>query len=94
MVRVLIERKVNPSMLEAYQLAIRNMRAHAVHHEGYISGETLRDVTDPDHFVVVSTWADRGAWERWAASEARHRVMANIAPMLEEPERITVCEPV
>ena len=94
MIRVLIERRVADGMLESYQLALRTMRAHAVQHDGYISGETLRDTTDPEHFLVISTWTDRAAWERWTASEARHRIMAKIAPMLEAPERITVWEPV
>lgn len=94
MVRVLIERRVSSAMLEAYGSALREMRLQAVQKPGYISGESLRDVQRPGHFVVISTWNGRGDWEAWAGSESRRRVMARIGPMLEEPEKITVLEPV
>ncbi len=94
MVRVMIERRVAEGMVEAYQRSVREMRHEALRHEGYISGETLREVADPRHYVIISTWSDPVAWERWAASEARQRVMRRIAPLLEEPEKVTVFEPV
>ncbi|GAB4264529.1 MAG: hypothetical protein Kow0092_16260 [Deferrisomatales bacterium] len=94
MVRVLIERRISEGMVEAYNLALREMRLQAVQKAGYISGESLRDVTDPFHYVVISTWNAASDWNAWFQSEARRTVLAKIAPMLQEPERITVLEPV
>ncbi len=94
MVRVLIDRHVSEGMVEDYRRCLREMRLQAVHKEGYISGESLRDAADAHHFVVISTWRSRAAWDAWAGSEARRGVMLRIAPMLEEPERVTVLEPV
>ncbi len=94
MVRVLIERRISEGMVESYNLALREMRLQAVQKEGYISGETLRNTRNAHHYVVISTWNSRHDWQAWADSEARRQVMAKIAPMLEESEKVTVLEPV
>ncbi len=94
MVRVLIERRVSEGMLEEFHLALRRMRTEAVLKPGYISGESWRNARNPLHFVVISTWSSRDDWEAWARSDARNRVMVAIAPMLAEPEKVTVLEAV
>lgn len=94
MVRVLIERRIAGGMVEGFRLALRNMRLQATPKHGYISGESLQDHADPRHYYVISTWNSVRAWQEWEDSEARRRVMATIGPMLEEPEKITVLEPV
>ena len=93
MVRVLIERRVSEGMLGDFHRALRQMRLEALHKVGYISGESWRDAKNPNHLVVISSWLSRDDWEVWAASDERLRVMAAISPMLEEPERVTVLEP-
>jgi heme-degrading monooxygenase HmoA len=94
MVRVLIERRLSPGGAESFAKIMREMRRDAVHAPGYISGETLRDVADPHHSVVVSTWRSREDWDAWAVSAPRARARQAIAPLLAEPERVTVLEPV
>ncbi len=94
MIRVLIERRVAEGMVEVYQLAVREVRREATQQPGYISGETLRDAADPCRYVIISTWKDEADWERWAGSDARRRLLARIAPLLEEPERVSVLLPV
>jgi heme-degrading monooxygenase HmoA len=93
MVRVLIERWLRPGVETELVAALREMRRDAVHAAGYISGETLHDVADPAHYVIVSTWRSRADWDEWAECEARRRVRARIAPLLAQPERIAVLEP-
>lgn len=92
MVRVLIERRVSAAMLGEFHQSLRRMRLEALQKTGYISGESWRNVKNPHHLVVISTWASRDDWEQWANSEERRKVMAVIGPMLEEPERVTVLE--
>jgi quinol monooxygenase YgiN len=94
MIRILIERRLVPGGEERLRQAMRELRQQAMDREGYISGETHRDAADPSHYLILSTWRSREDWERWARSEARHTVEARIAPMLAEPERVTVLEPV
>ncbi len=89
MIRVLIERRVAEGMVEVYQLAVREVRREATQQPGYISGETLRDAADPCRYVIISTWKVEADWERWAGADARRR----IAPLLKEPERVSVPRP-
>jgi heme-degrading monooxygenase HmoA len=93
MIRVIIERRVMEGKVAEYQHAVRGVRLEAMACEGYISGETLRDVKDPSRYVVLSTWNNLDAWKAWASSEARRRLMAKIKPMLTESEQIQVLEP-
>ena len=93
MVRVLIERWLRPGVGEQVTALLRDMRRDAIHTAGYISGETLRDAADPEHYVIVSTWRSRADWDRWAECEARQRVRSRIAPLLAQAERVSVLEP-
>jgi quinol monooxygenase YgiN len=94
MIRVLIERRLVPGSEERLRLAMRELRQQAMDRDGYISGETHRDVADPSHYLILSTWRSRDDWDTWARSEARRLVEARMAPMLTSPERVTVLEPV
>jgi quinol monooxygenase YgiN len=93
MIRVLIERWLVRDMDEKFRAVMREMRREAVHAPGYISGETLRDVMAPGHYVVISTWRSQADWDAWAVSAAREAVRERIRPMLAEEERTTVLEP-
>jgi heme-degrading monooxygenase HmoA len=93
MIRVLIERLVLPGMEEKLLATLRSMRRDAIHASGYISGETLHDMVDSRHYVIISTWHSRTDWDTWAGCEARQCVRTEIAPMLAAPEKISLLEP-
>ena len=93
MIRVLIDRRVSESTELAYQQITRDVRHTAMHMRGYISGETWRDSENPHHYVLISTWRTRGEWDAWARSPERQAAIAQIAPMLLQPETVTVLEP-
>ena len=92
MVRVLIERHFASGHESTWQQGLVELRQEASQIPGYISGETLRDVADPLHFIVISTWANRHAWEAWLASEERANRVTPIQLLLREPERVQVYE--
>lgn len=92
MVRVVIERRLTEGGDEVIGRTLRDLRREAIHRPGYVTGETLRDVSDPHHFLILSTWRTREEWEAWAASEARQEIEDRIRPVFAEPERITVWE--
>jgi heme-degrading monooxygenase HmoA len=94
MVRVLIERWLLEGRDEAFQREMRSMRGDALRHAGYISGETLRDLANPRHYVVISTWRSRADWEAWEVSAARQHALAAIRPLLASGEKVTVLEPI
>ena len=93
MIRVLIERFFAEGMDEELRNAEMDARQQAMHIPGYISGETLRNQDDPQHNVVISTWRSVEDWNAWHASDARNSVLQRLKPMLVQPEKITVLEP-
>jgi heme-degrading monooxygenase HmoA len=92
MIRVLLERHVVEGMEESFDQALRDVRQSAVGFPGYVSGESLRNCDNPTHRVVVSTWRSAPDWEAWARSEQRSQAQARLAPLLEEPEKVTMFE--
>jgi len=92
MIRVLIERRLAAGQQAALNAKLIDLRRGAMHTEGYVSGETLRDTGDPTRYVVLSTWTSRVHWERWYASDARRERDADLLPLLAEPETITILE--
>jgi heme-degrading monooxygenase HmoA len=93
MIRVVIERWLAEGGEETIGRIMRDLRREAIHSPGYVTGETLRDVADPRHFLILSTWRTREEWEAWAASRARQEIEDQIRLLLTEPEKITVWEP-
>jgi heme-degrading monooxygenase HmoA len=60
----------------------RQMRLLATAQEGYISGETLRNVQKPEDFLVISTWQTTQDWKNWLANPARKELQAQIDKLL------------
>ena len=92
MIRVLIDRYLFDGMREIFSEALREARMEAVSYPGYISGETLQDSRNPNHFVVISTWVTLADFERWQGSDQRASFNQKIAATLSEPEKITILE--
>lgn len=92
MVRVLIERHFASGHEDTLSQALLELRQQASQVPGYVSGETLWDVSDPLHYMVISTWTSRHAWEAWKDSEERANRVIQIQLLLEEPEKIQVYE--
>lgn len=76
----------------AYYEATKKARKAAADLPGYIGGETLRDVKDPHHHFILSTWESEEDWDRWRASDARYELEGALAPCLDEPENYTLME--
>jgi heme-degrading monooxygenase HmoA len=94
MIRVIIERWLMPGCEDVFLAAMRELRHDAIHAEGYISGETLRDCDDALHWVVISTWRTLPHWSQWAVCRAREEAVERIGSLLARPARVTVLEPV
>ena len=92
MIRVLLERHLVEGMEETFDQVLQDVRQSAVAYPGYVSGESLRNRDDPQHRAVISTWRTAQDWEAWARSDLRANAQAQLAPLLEEPEKTTVFE--
>ena len=83
-VKVIIRRKI-PKGKEAQLLPLLlGLRSKAISQPGYISGETLRNVNDPEDYVFISTWKSVDDWKAWEASKERGDLQSKIETMLVE----------
>jgi len=81
-VKILIKRNVPEDKAREMIPLFRQMRALAITREGYISGETLRNLEDPEEFVVISSWQSSEDWERWLKSTKRQEIQKKIDELL------------
>lgn len=81
-VKVLIKRKIQEDKAREMIPLFREMRTQANKQPGYISGETLRSLSDPEEFLVISTWRSSKDWENWLKSSERNDVQKKIDQLL------------
>jgi heme-degrading monooxygenase HmoA len=81
-VKVLIKRNVPESKAREIIPLFRRMRALAMNQEGYISGETLRNMDEPEEFIVISNWQASDDWDRWLKSAERQEIQGQIDALL------------
>ena len=83
-VKIIIRRKV-PKGKEGQLLPLLlELRSRATTQQGYISGETLRNVNDSQDYVVISTWQSVETWKAWEASKGRAEIQSKIDSLLGE----------
>ena len=81
-VKIIIKRKV-PKGKEAELLPLLvELRSMATAQTGYISGETLRNLDDPQDYLVISTWQSVDNWKAWAANSQRVAIQNQIDAIL------------
>ncbi len=89
-VRVLIEREIDPGHeLKLHQLLLQ-LRAKAMQVKGYISGETLRSLHDPNKVLVISTWSSLDDWKEWENNADRKVIQEEINKVLRSPEKSSI----
>ena len=84
-IRVLIERKINPENESSLNNLLMKLRSKAMLAKGYISGETLRSLDDPNEYLVISTWNNLDDWRRWEADKERQQIQSEIDSLLLAP---------
>ena len=92
MIRVIIERHINEGHFNDYLDMIRRARKQATAVDGFIAGELLQEKSNQNHAVIISSWENYEAWDKWQSSEARHAVLDEMRPLLRDEEKITVLE--
>ncbi|MBN1829279.1 MAG: antibiotic biosynthesis monooxygenase [Deltaproteobacteria bacterium] len=81
-VRIMIKRTVPPEKEQNLLSLIMYLRILAAHEPGYISGETLRKIGEPETFLVISNWQSSEDWENWRKNGARESVQKKIDDLL------------
>lgn len=90
MVKVLLERTIKGKHVKEITRLLRLMRVLAMQQPGYISGETLHTVDDPNHYLVISTWDSLDHWQKWAGSSERQKLQVELDGYMESPTQIRV----
>lgn len=90
MVKVLLERTIKGKHVGQIVRLLRHIRVLAMQQPGYISGETLHAVDDPNHYLVVSTWESLEHWQNWFNNPERQKLQAEIDSYLESPTNMRV----
>jgi len=96
-IRVFMTRKLPrlPNEMEADLLPqlvplLTELRSMAFRQPGYISGETMRNVSDPAEFLVISTWKSLEDWQRWFADERREKLEGKVDAIIGAPTEYKV----
>ena len=84
-IRVLIERKIDTENEPGLSNLLRKLRSKAMMAKGYISGETLRSLDDPNEYLVISTWNNLDDWRSWEADKERQEIQGKIDGLLLSP---------
>jgi len=83
-IKVIIKRRVAKGRQKELLPFLMELRTKAMNQKGYISGETLRGISDADEFLVISTWQSLEDWKAWEDSPERKEIQGKIDAVLEE----------
>jgi len=83
-VKIIIRRKVPKGKEGELLPLLLELRTRATTRPGYVSGETLRNVNDPEDYLVISTWQSTEVWHAWEESRARKEIQERIDALLGE----------
>lgn len=77
-VKILIKRQISRDKLQQLRPLILQLRSMAHAQPGYISGETLRSMDNPEQSLVISTWQSVDDWKAWMNNPDRRAVQEEI----------------
>jgi heme oxygenase (mycobilin-producing) len=84
-VKIIIDRKVKKGRESDLAILVRELRGKAISSKGYISGETLRALDDPNNYIVISTWQTAEDWTNWEKDPERKRIHNKIEKLMVRP---------
>ncbi len=90
MVKILLERNIKGKHVGEIVRLLRQLRVRALQQPGYIGGETLHAVDDPNHYLVISAWESLGQWQAWLHNPERQKLQAEVDSYLESPTTMRV----
>ena len=82
MVKAFIKRVVPRDKEKEIIQLFREMRELAMKQPGYISGETMKNVNQPEEYLVISTWTSSADWQQWLDSPERQKIQTEIDKIL------------
>ena len=83
-VQVIIKRKFKVDNPEKLTPLLTELRIRAKDQPGYISGETLRSLDNPEDYLVFSKWETVEDWEEWFNSKERRNIQGKVDSLIGE----------
>lgn len=93
-VKVVIKRKFKIDNPEELIPLLTELRIHAKDQPGYISGETLRSLDNPEDYLVFSKWETADDWKKWSDSKERRDIQGKVDSLIGEKTFYEIFEPV
>lgn len=69
--KILIKRKFKAGKKSEIIALLKELRSRALQQPGYISGETLSAVDQPQTLMVIGTWQNMESWHNWKENDTR-----------------------
>ena len=89
-VRIIIDRKVKKGKESEFSEMLKQLRSKAVSSRGYVSGETLRALSDHQNYIVLSTWQSIDDWRNWEKNLERMKIQARIEKIMVRPTKTKI----
>jgi heme-degrading monooxygenase HmoA len=93
-IQVIIKRKWQIDKPEALIPLLIELHSLAKKQPGYISGETLRSLDNPEDYMVVSNWETVDDWKKWLQSKKRRDFQGRVDSLIGEKTFYEIFEPV
>lgn len=91
-VKIFIKRKGVENNIIELTVLLKKLRSLTLNQPGYIYGETLRRIDQPDECMVISTWRSLQDWESWLKNEERISIQSEIDLLLGKDTEYAVYE--
>ena len=76
--KIIIKRRFQEGKMAKVLESMHDLRFAAMSQEGYVTGETLMQLDDPEKLVVIGTWQDIDNWHQWQNSAKRKELEAKL----------------
>jgi len=83
-VQVMIKRKWKVDKPQELLPLLDKLHMRAKEQPGYLSGETLRSIEDPEDFLVISKWETAEDWKKWLKSKERRDLQGSVDSLIGE----------
>jgi heme-degrading monooxygenase HmoA len=83
-IKVMIKRKWQVDKPEELLPLLAALRETAREQPGFISGETLRSLDDPEDFLVISIWETADDWNKWVQNKKRRDLQGKVDSLIGE----------
>jgi len=84
-IKVAISRKITKSQKTAVQKILAALTTLAVSQPGYLSGECLVSMEDPEDHLTLCSWHSRADWERFSNLPRAKELHDQVDQLLDRP---------